>query len=145
VGVLSDPESVAEPLNRVFSIDVSKPGQLEILVSVVREVLSKIQAMMEGSVKTRCASGREMGGARGKTDIDPETDKVVVESGITYKRSMFSILGPPRARIVDTVIHEHAHLLDLKHVGKTGLEVRGLGLQALDNPESYVRFIRMVT
>lgn len=69
------------------------------------------------------------------------------EKGITICSNIFNFFNMTTSRqIVNTIIHEYAHMAGVAHgiEGKSD-KLRGLTHdQALDNAESYMRFVRAV-
>jgi hypothetical protein len=155
VAALSNPDDIAGPLRRFFHFDVSIPGQMDAAPTVfptLRKNLLKLQANLEGPVNSYCERGSEARGMRGSAEFD-DKGFVIHQAGITYNRNSLRLITLPR-QIVNTIIHEYAHLADIGHHQPPGepisnedsTKVRGLTtLEALNNAESYMRFIRAVT
>jgi hypothetical protein len=153
---LSDPEQVAGPLRRFFHFDPTIPGQLTAaprVLPTLRKNLGKLQTELAAPTPSRCETGASVRGSRGHALFDPDTHLVIHEAGIVYNRRTLKLITLPR-QIVNTIIHEYAHLANIGHHEPPGepisnedsTKVRGLTtLEALNNAESYMRFVRAVT
>jgi uncharacterized protein DUF4157 len=155
VTALSEPKTVAGPLKSIFHIDIDQPGQVEIALPILQGYLSKVQKWLEDPVESHCVSGKEADGARAFATADEDTGLVITEDGITYNRNVFNISGTTlRLQVVNTIIHEYAHLAGLGHgepapgdpvLGENSLKTRGLDeFEAMNHAENYVRFVRAV-
>jgi hypothetical protein len=158
VDQLPHPERIAIPLRRYFRFDPRIQNQMLAAPSIyptLSKNLKKLQQKLAEAVDTYCEKGPGARGKRGWVDIDQETGLVKPESGITYNRNSLRLITLPR-QIVNTIIHEYAHLAGIGHHQPPGepfpdresdsTKVRGLdAYQALNNAESYMRFVRAVT
>jgi hypothetical protein len=156
VALLSNPDQVAGPLRRFFHFDPTIPGQMLAaprVLPTLRNNLEKLQAELEAPVDSHCETGDAVRGSRGGAKFDRDTGLVIREAGITYNRNTLRMITLPR-QIVNTIIHEYAHLANVGHHQPPGepisnedsTKVRGLTtLEALNNAESYMRFVRAVT
>ena len=155
VDALADPTAVAGPLDRFFHLDVNEPGHVSVLIPMVRQNLSRVQARLQGPMESFCVSGREADGARAYVTFDLETKQVDPSKGVSYNQNMFSLLGfTTRTQIVNSIIHEYTHLEGIGHgeahgediSDKNSLKVRGLDtFEAMNSAETYMRFVRAVT
>lgn len=154
---LSNPEQVAGPLRRFFHYDPTIPGQALAaprVMPTLRKNLENIKTeLVAAPTKSRCETGPDARGKRGWTKTDPVTGRVIHDEGITYNRHTLRLIALPR-QIINTIIHEYAHLAGIGHheppdepiSNKDSTKVRGLTtLEALNNAESYMRFVRAVT
>ena len=162
---LSNPKEVAGPLRRFFHVDLTKPGHVDIALPMLRDNLAKLQAALEGPVnsycetrpeyRTRTRDDEERGSrSRAFTRRDKETKKIILAEGVTYNRNIFRVTGLTLQRqVVNTIIHEYSHLAQIGHgeldpadfSNEHSTKVRGLTMfEALNNAESYMRFVRAV-
>ena len=163
---LSNPEEVAGPLRRFFHVDLTKPGHVGIALPILRDNLAKLQTVLEGPVnsycetrpeyRTRTRDDEERGSrSRAFTRRDKETKRIILAEGVTYNRNIFRVTGLTIQRqVVNTIIHEYSHLAQIGHgeldpadfSNEHSTKVRGLTMfEALNNAESYLRFVRAVT
>ncbi len=157
LSALSDPDSIAGPLKRFFHIELDKPGHREILLPLVTQYLSSLQTKLEEPVKSFCVRGAEINRARGAATDDEldEEGNAISEEGIKYNRNVFTVLGfTTRAQIINTVLHEYAHLIDIGHgeaegdpvLNKNSTKIKGWDtFQALNHAEVFMKFIRAIT
>ena len=144
IGKLKDPAKIAGPLHRFFKIDADDPTHVATLIPTLEANLIWIRTMLEADVPAHC---EVMPGARASTNIDA-TSAPVLADGVTYSMNMIL-----HDAMVDTIVHEYAHLAGFRHGARPGKDptnfgsVRVIGLsteRAFDNAESYARFVRAV-
>ncbi|MDJ0854790.1 MAG: DUF4157 domain-containing protein [Desulfobacterales bacterium] len=152
---LENPEAIAGPLRRFFSIAPTDSAHLFLL----KENLTALQKKLESPVDSYCRTASDLRRSghqsppRAYTEIDPETGRVIPEAGITYNRNIFRITGTTtRRQIINTVIHEYTHLVGIGHGetdpedpidNKSSIKVRGLTWdEAFNSAEVYMRFIQ---
>ena len=154
---LENPEAIAGPLRRFFSIEPTDSAHLFLL----KENLTALQKKLESPVDSYCRTASDLRRSghnkppRAYADIDPETGRVILEAGITYNRNIFRITGTTtRRQIINTVLHEYTHLVGIGHGepepgdpidNKGSIKVRGLTWdEAINSAEVHMRFIRAV-
>lgn len=152
----ADPVQLATPLRRFFHFDPTIPGQLRAAPTVLptlRRNLANLETELSAPTLSRCETGPDMRGARGMALVDAATGQVLHDEGIFYNRHSLQLITLPR-QIVNTILHEYGHLAGIGHHEAPGepinnedsTQVRGLTTrEALNNAESYMRFIRAAT
>lgn len=155
---LKNPEAIASPLKRFFSIEPADT----LYIFILKENLTKLKKKLEAPVNSYCRTASDLRRSSGKrpprafADLDPKTGQSGPDSGITYNRNVFRLTGmTTRRQIVNTVIHEYAHLVRVGHGepelgspidNKNSTKVRGFTKdEAINSAEVLMRFIRAVT
>jgi hypothetical protein len=157
IAVLAEPQMVAGPLKRFFSIEPDD----QIPLFLIKENLGKLEGKLAGAVSTYCQTPadyrRENDKAppKGYADLD-DNRRPRPDSPITFNRNIFRLTGTTTHRqIVNTVLHEYAHLAGIGHAeevqgspigDENSTKVRGLTTaQAINSAETMMRFVRAVT
>ena len=157
IAVLAEPERVAGPLKRFFSIEPND----RIALFLIKESLGKLEGKLAGAVNTYCQTPADY---RRKNDKSPPRGYADVgdnrrprpDSPITFNRNIFRLTGTTTHRqVVNTVLHEYAHLAGIGHAeevqgspigDENSTKVRGLNTaQAINSAETIMRFVRAVT
>jgi Domain of unknown function (DUF4157) len=158
IAALAEPEGVARPLKRFFSIEPNDP----IALFLINENLRKLERKLAGAVDSYCQtpadyrSENHKAPPRGYAGLDPKTRRPTPDSPITYNRNIFRLTGTTTHRqVVNTVLHEYAHLAGIGHAepvqgspigDENSTKVRGLTTeQAINSAETMMRFVRAVS
>jgi len=156
IAALADPQVVAGPLKRFFSVEPDD----RVALYLIHENLQKLERKLAGPVNTYCQTvadyRREHNTAppRGYAELD-ENKRPRPDSPITFNRNIFRLTGATTHRqVVNTVLHEYAHLAGIGHgeeiqgspmENKNSTKVRGLSsAQAINSAEVTMRFVRAV-
>lgn len=154
IDALSEPEGVARPLKRFFSIEPDD----RVALFLIKENMGKLERKLAGAVDSYCQtpadyrSEKHEAPPRGYAHLD-ETRRPAPNSPITYNRNIFRLTGTTTHRqVVNTVLHEYAHLAGVGHAepvqgspigDENSTKVRGLTTeQAINSAETMMRFVR---
>lgn len=156
IAALAEPQTVAGPLKRFFSVETED----RVALYLIRENLQKLERKLAGPVNTYCQTvadyRREHDTAppRGYAELD-ENGRPRPDSPITFNRNIFRLTGATTHRqVVNTILHEYAHLAGIGHgeeiqgspmENENSTQVRGLSTeQAINSAEVTMRFVRAV-
>jgi hypothetical protein len=155
MAALAEPQAVAGPLKRFYSIEPDN----KVALFLIKENLGKLELKLAGPLDAYCQTPpdyrRENDKAppRAYVDMDKAKRRPKPDSPITFNRNIFRLTGTTTHRqVVNTVLHEYAHLAGVGHGeeikaapmdNNNSTKVRGLSTdEAINSAEVTMRFVR---